>query len=96
MPPITVLTHGRITLVLMLNTPHSLHGITPRDATPHPRYFINLVAKVAEPLFTITTVAPEKTVAPVEKTLASDIARPRWLRRIWNGLAEGEHGTPIS
>lgn len=39
------------TLVLFLNTPHSLHGVSPREQTSHARYFLNLVGEVSDPLF---------------------------------------------
>jgi hypothetical protein len=41
------------TLVLFLNTPWSLHGVTPRQATRHPRYFINFLGEMTEPLFKV-------------------------------------------
>ncbi|HYE73346.1 MAG TPA: hypothetical protein VEF04_08445, partial [Blastocatellia bacterium] len=39
------------TLVLFLNTPHSLHGVSPREQTNHARYFLNLVGEAHAPLF---------------------------------------------
>lgn len=38
-------------LVIFLNTPWTLHGVTPRNPTPHPRYFVNLVGQMGGPLF---------------------------------------------
>ena len=40
-------------LVLFLNSPLSLHGVTPRHPTPWPRLFLNLGAEVNEDLFAI-------------------------------------------
>ncbi len=45
------------TLVLLLNTRDSLHGVTPRSRTGSHRVFVNLLAQMREPLF-----APEVTV----------------------------------
>jgi hypothetical protein len=39
------------TLVLMLNTPWSLHGVSPRAPTAHPRLFVNFIGQVGGPLF---------------------------------------------
>jgi hypothetical protein len=41
------------TLVLFLNTPRSLHGVSPRAQTEHPRYFLNLVGTVSQPLYRV-------------------------------------------
>jgi len=40
-------------LLVFLNSPHSLHGVTRRSVTPHPRRLVNLVMEVREPLFTL-------------------------------------------
>jgi hypothetical protein len=39
------------TLVIFLNSVRSLHGVTPRSVTDVPRYLVNLVCQVPEPLF---------------------------------------------
>ena len=41
------------TLALLLNTPRSLHGVSPRAVTRLPRLFINLNATLARPLFSV-------------------------------------------
>jgi hypothetical protein len=74
--------YRRNTLVLFLNTPRSLHGVTPRQATPHTRYFINLVGETVEPLFEVEV---EETVATVQKP-----ERPGLFGRIWGGGARAE------
>jgi len=45
--------YDRNILVLFVNSPESMHGVTPRQATPHTRVFMNLVAEVDKPLFDI-------------------------------------------
>jgi hypothetical protein len=40
-------------LVLFLNSISSLHGVTVRSLTQHPRYFVNLVGEVREPFFDV-------------------------------------------
>ncbi len=60
------------TLVLFLNTPRSLHGVSPRAATPHPRWFLNLVGEMNGPIFDVACREP----APP----------PGLLSRLWAGL----------
>ena len=50
--PVRTVRYERGTLVLFLNTPDSLHGVTARSRTDVPRYFMNIVAVVKKPLFT--------------------------------------------
>lgn len=38
-------------LFLCLNTPDAVHGVSPRSSTDIPRYIVNLVLEVKEPLF---------------------------------------------
>jgi hypothetical protein len=85
---VRTIRYRRNTLVLFLNTPHSLHGVTPRQATRHPRYFINLVGEMAEPLFEVETMVPAEQIS-------TDSERTPWLRRIWRGLAGGDRGARI-
>jgi hypothetical protein len=70
--------YRRNTLVLLLNTPRSLHAVTPRQATPFTRYFINLVGETAESLFQVET-EPERSVE-------SRPTRAGLFGRIWNGI----------
>jgi hypothetical protein len=51
--PVKRVRYERNTLVLFLNTPNSLHGVTPRTPTPVPRMFLNLGCEVERDLFTI-------------------------------------------
>ncbi len=39
------------TLVLFVNSPLSVHGVTPRPVTPHARRYINFLCEFREPLF---------------------------------------------
>lgn len=48
---VKTIPYQRNTLVLMLNTPQSWHGVSPRAVTPYPRYYLNLVGEMSEPLF---------------------------------------------
>jgi hypothetical protein len=68
--------YRRNTLVLFLNSPKSLHGVTPRQVTPHARYFINLVGETAKPLFEVETERHRS------KSVAASL-----LGRIWSGIA---------
>ncbi len=40
-------------LVLFINSLESLHGVTPRQPTPHQRIFMNLVGEISTPLFEV-------------------------------------------
>jgi hypothetical protein len=74
---VRTIPYKRNTLVLFLNTPRSLHGVSPRVATPHTRYFINLVAETCEPLFEVETLPPPGKIAASKRHQAS------LLERIW-------------
>jgi hypothetical protein len=41
------------TLVVFQNGPDSIHGVSPRSATPHPRLHINFMAQFPAKLFNI-------------------------------------------
>jgi hypothetical protein len=43
--------YRRNTLVFLLHSPESLHGVTPRSVTPYPRLHVNLVAEFTFPLY---------------------------------------------
>ncbi|OAI57088.1 hypothetical protein AYO49_02845 [Verrucomicrobiaceae bacterium SCGC AG-212-N21] len=97
--------HNR--LVLMLNTPRALHGVSPRAATPHARYFLNLVAVMNDPVFTVRCEPPPPPPEPAPATLppkpkkapkppkppkAVKPAKPRhWLKRWWRKV----RGKPV-
>jgi hypothetical protein len=49
--------YSKNTLVLFINSLDSLHGVTVRRPTPHPRLFLNLVGVVKEPLYANPTRA---------------------------------------
>lgn len=63
------------TLVLFLNTPQALHGVSPRGTTRHPRYFLNLVGEMSEPLFDI----------PILDVTVKHPPRQNWLSRLLRG-----------
>ncbi|AMV26899.1 hypothetical protein VT84_21035 [Gemmata sp. SH-PL17] len=71
--------YRRNTLVLFLNTPRALHGVSPRAATPHPRYFLNLVGEMTGPVFDVRCQSPLPAAPPVPETRGL-------IRRMWNGL----------
>jgi hypothetical protein len=48
---VKTIKYERNVLVLFLNSIHSLHGVTARSLTNYPRYFVNLVGEVKQPLF---------------------------------------------
>ena len=64
------------TLVMFLNTPQSLHGVTPRGTTSVARYFINLLGEMPKPLFEVDIAAP----------------LTYRLKRMWQRLPLSQHG----
>jgi hypothetical protein len=60
------------TLVLFLNTPRSLHGVSPRGQAEHPRYFLNLVGTVSAPLY---RVAEKSTLRGLGSRLKMSLRR---------------------
>lgn len=71
--PVRTVRYASNTLVLFVNSPRSLHGVTVRSVTDVPRRFVNLVAKIGEPLFDI---------APFQATLRDKvIAGPELAQR---------------
>lgn len=81
---VRTIPYQRNTLVIMLNTPHSWHGVSPRSVTPFSRNYLNLVGEMSEPLFQMR----------IDKSLADDdepAQPPRndglsgWLRRLIPG-----------
>jgi hypothetical protein len=49
--PAKTVPYRHNTLVCFPNTPLAVHGVTPRQTTDRPRYFVNFVADVKEELF---------------------------------------------
>jgi hypothetical protein len=50
---VQTIPYKKNTLVIFLNTPDALHGVTVRQATPHTRKFVNLIAEMNQPLFSL-------------------------------------------
>ncbi|SMF83734.1 2OG-Fe(II) oxygenase superfamily protein [Tistlia consotensis] len=49
--PAATIPYAANTLVAFWNTPHALHGVSPRHPTPHQRQYLFVTAEVAEDLF---------------------------------------------
>lgn len=47
----TTIRYSPNTLVFFINSPHSIHSVTPRSVTSFPRLHVNFAAEVAYPLF---------------------------------------------
>jgi hypothetical protein len=63
------IAYGANTLVLFLNTPVSVHGVTPRTVSPLPRRYINLLGECYRGTATDFFIAPEPRA-------------PQWYRRL--------------
>ncbi len=50
---VSTVEYERNVAVFLINSIHSLHGVTARSVTPHPRLFLNLVGELSRPLFDI-------------------------------------------
>jgi hypothetical protein len=48
---VSTIPYRHNTLILFLNTPHALHGVTARSVTHRPRYLVNVLGEVKEELF---------------------------------------------
>lgn len=48
---VKTIEYDRNVLILFLNSVYSLHGVSVRSLTDSPRYFVNLVGEVKQPLF---------------------------------------------
>lgn len=42
------------TLILIINSPYALHGVTPRQPTPHIRRYFNFLAELRQPIFDLS------------------------------------------
>ena len=51
--PVRTYPYRHNLLILPLTTAAAVHGVSPRDATPHPRYHLHLVGELSSPLFQI-------------------------------------------
>jgi hypothetical protein len=51
--PVQTVRYEKNVLLVFLNSPAALHGVTVRELTPHTRLFLNLNAEVKEALFAI-------------------------------------------
>lgn len=58
--------YGANKLVLFVNSLDSLHGVTVRSPTHHPRLFVNLVGEIDPPLYHIVKKKPARYAADVE------------------------------
>lgn len=49
--PVRHVRYAHNTFVGFINLPHSVHGVTPRDVTPEPRWLVNIIAEQHAPRF---------------------------------------------
>lgn len=76
--PVRTVKYQRGTLVMFLNTADSLHGVTVRSRTDVPRYFVNFVAEVKDPLFSWDAFQATKA----DKLIAAPEILKRKLMRV--------------
>ncbi len=67
-------------LVLLLNSPFSLHGVSVREATDFPRLFFNLVGEVKTSLFDLNQYQESKSILNAVATTSKN--RLRQLRKL--------------
>ncbi len=70
--------YRRNMLVVFLNTPKSVHGVTVRSQTEVARYFMNLVAEVEKPLFDLGSL--QATL--LDRTIAGPEILSRRVRKL--------------
>jgi len=71
---VKTIPYERNVLVLFLNSPISLHGVTPRNPTPWPRRFLNLGVEVDRELFPIRS---GRVARPDQRRTVSRLPTPR-------------------
>lgn len=49
--PVQTVRYAHNTFVGFINLPHSVHGVTPREVTPDPRWLVNVIAEQHTPRF---------------------------------------------
>lgn len=49
------------TLILIINSPFALHGVTPRRPTPHIRRYFNFLAELRQPIFDLAPFQDRQT-----------------------------------
>ena len=76
--------YGANKLVLFINSLDSLHGVTVRAPTHHPRLFVNLVGEIDPPLYHIVKNKPARYAADVE---APPGLLSRWIGGLTRKLA---------
>lgn len=73
--------YERNVLVLLLNGPWALHGVTPRSPTPVPRLFLNLLGELKAPLFDLRgSQLPLAGVRSAVRRGSGLVGRLRWPR----------------
>jgi hypothetical protein len=83
-------------LVLPLNTPRALHGVSPRGRTHRPRYHLHLVGEMCEPLFALPRTPEARASGPVPgRCLRTFEPRDLQAQGVAIVRADGAPGTAI-
>ena len=69
--------YERNTLVFFINTPHSIHGVSVREKTNMPRYFVNIIGNFEKPIFDVSSLQEH----PVRQKIRKLFARAR--NKVW-------------
>lgn len=56
------------TLIFMINSPHALHGVTPRNPSRHYRRYINFLAELSEPIFDLAPYQDQQALVMLQDT----------------------------
>jgi len=64
---VKTIEYERNVLILFINSIYSLHGVTVRSLTQYPRYFVNLVGEVKQPLFDMAKYQEKPSVKYLKK-----------------------------
>jgi hypothetical protein len=79
---VNTVQYAKNRLVLFINSPDSLHGVTVRQPTRHSRLFVNLVGEVSPPLFSRYKKEKRKKQATRPHSFLTSLSSPiAWLRR---------------
>ena len=74
--PVKTIRYEKNVLIMFLNSPEALHGVTVRQRTPHVRLFFNLNAEVSPDLFAIPRTMRQRLTSKARTAARLTLRRP--------------------
>lgn len=75
--PVKTISYEKNVLVMFLNSPQALHGVTVRQKTPHARLFLNLNAEVSSDLFVMPGQMRQRIVRRARRAVPQPLRKSR-------------------